>query len=54
MREARAKELKADNADDDTIIAAMVEEPVLLQRPFVVNGDRAVLARPAARALEVI
>lgn len=54
MREARAKELKAENADEDTIVAAMVEEPVLLQRPFVVNGDRAVLARPAARVLEIL
>ncbi|MGB0121455.1 MAG: ArsC/Spx/MgsR family protein [Solirubrobacterales bacterium] len=53
-REARARELKAEGADEDTIVAAMVEDPTLLQRPFVVNGDRAVLARPVERALEVI
>ncbi len=52
MREAGARELA--DADDDTIIAAMIARPELLQRPFVVNGDRAVLARPVERALEVL
>ncbi|MBK8293396.1 MAG: arsenate reductase [Solirubrobacterales bacterium] len=52
MREPGAKELKG--ADEDTVIAAMIERPALLQRPFVVNGDRAVLARPIERALEIL
>ena len=52
MREPGARDLA--DADEDTIIAAMVERPELLQRPFVLNGDRAVLARPVERALEVI
>ena len=36
------------------IVAAMVERPELLQRPIVVNGEKAVLARPIERALEVL
>ena len=52
MREPGAKELKA--ADEDTVIAAMVANPALLERPFVVNGDKAVLARPVDRALEIV
>ena len=52
MREEGASELA--DADEDTIVAAMAERPELLQRPFVVNGDRAVLARPVERALEVL
>jgi arsenate reductase len=52
MREEGARELA--DADDDTVIAAMVERPELLQRPIVVNGDRAVLARPIERALDVL
>ncbi|HNC15111.1 MAG TPA: ArsC/Spx/MgsR family protein [Solirubrobacterales bacterium] len=52
MREEGARELAGE--DEDTIIAAMAERPELLQRPFVVNGERAVLARPVERALEVI
>lgn len=51
-REPGARELAG--ADDDTIIAAMVERPALLQRPIVVNGDRAVLARPVERVLEIL
>lgn len=54
MREAGAKDLKAREAGEDEIIAAMVETPALLQRPFVVNGGRAVMARPIERALEIL
>lgn len=52
MREDGARELAA--ADEDTIVAAMVARPELLQRPVVVNGDRAVLARPIERVLEIL
>lgn len=52
MREDGAGELAV--ADEDTIVAAMVERPELLQRPVVVNGDRAVLARPVERVLEIL
>jgi arsenate reductase len=39
---------------DDELIALMAEHPELLQRPIVVRGDRAVLARPAERVLELL
>jgi arsenate reductase len=39
---------------DDEAIDLMAEHPALLQRPVVVKGDRAVLARPVERALELI
>jgi arsenate reductase len=39
---------------DDDLIRALVEHPELLQRPIVERGDRAVLARPAERALEIL
>lgn len=42
------------DAGEDEIIAAMAERPELLQRPFVVCGGRAVLARPVERALEIL
>ena len=38
---------------DDQAIAFMVEHPELLQRPVVVRGDRAVLARPVERVEEL-
>jgi len=51
-REPGAKELAA--AGEDAIVAAMAQRPELLERPVVVNGDRAVLARPIERALEIL
>lgn len=53
MREAGAAELAAAG-DEDAIVAAMAARPELLQRPLVVNGERAVLARPVERVLEIL
>ena len=53
LREAGARELAAAG-DEDVIVAAMVARPELLQRPIVVHGDRAVLARPVERVLEIL
>jgi arsenate reductase len=39
---------------DDELIALMAEHPELLQRPIVERGERAVLARPIERALELL
>ena len=38
---------------DDEAIALMAEHPELMQRPVVVRGDRAVLARPVERVDEL-
>jgi arsenate reductase len=40
--------------EEDALIAAMVEHPELVQRPIVERGDRAVLARPVDRVLELL
>lgn len=39
---------------DDEAIALMARHPQLLQRPVVVRGERAVLARPVERVLELL
>lgn len=39
---------------DDELVALMAEHPQLLQRPVVIRGDRAVLARPVERVLELL
>lgn len=38
----------------DRIIRLIIENPSLLQRPIVEAGDKAVLARPVEKALEII
>ena len=40
--------------DDDEAIALMAEHTELMQRPVVVKGDRAVLARPVERVAELL
>ncbi len=53
--EPQAKELglTAETSPAE-IVKAMVEYPALLQRPIVEVGDRAVLARPVEKALEIV
>jgi arsenate reductase len=46
--------LDGDGAGDDALIAAMAEHPRLMQRPIAVRGDRALLARPVQRVLELL
>ncbi len=46
--------LEGEGADDDELIAAMAEHPQLMQRPIAVRGDRALLARPVERVLELL
>jgi arsenate reductase (glutaredoxin) len=55
-REPLVQELGLDSPDvgEEQLIAQMVEHPVLVQRPIVVRGERAVLARPVERVLELL
>ena len=52
--ESMAKELGlGPETPDDELIRLMIENPSLLQRPIVEVGDKAVLARPIEKALEI-
>lgn len=46
--------LDREGVSDDQILAAMAEEPVLLERPIVVKGNRAVIGRPTEKILEIL
>jgi arsenate reductase len=46
--------LDGAGVSDDELIARMAEHPRLMQRPVVVRGDRALLARPIERVLELL
>lgn len=53
--EAVYRELKVSEIKDaDALIKIIVENPGILQRPIVEVGDKAVLARPIEKAIELI
>lgn len=55
-REAAYRELGLGRAEvtDDEILDAMAAHPELVQRPIVVYGEKAILARPAERVREIL
>ncbi|MCA1622989.1 MAG: arsenate reductase [Acidobacteria bacterium] len=54
-KEPISKELNiTEETASAEIIKLIVENPALLQRPIVEYGDKAVLARPIEKALELI
>lgn len=48
------EQYKGKILSDDEWIAAMVENPILIERPIVINGDQAVVGRPPEKVLEII
>ena len=47
-------ELGLAGADRETLLQALAEHPQLIERPVAVRGDRAVVARPPERLLELL
>jgi arsenate reductase len=45
---------KGKELTDEQIIRAMVNHPKLIERPIVVNNDKAVIGRPKERILDII
>jgi arsenate reductase (glutaredoxin) len=52
--EAVYRELGLAKADGEALLDAMVAHPILIERPIVVRGDRAVIARPPERLLDLL
>ena len=54
-KEPQFKELGLnENTPEDEILSAIAANPNLLNRPIVEVGDKAVIARPVEKALELI
>jgi arsenate reductase len=45
---------KGKTLTDDEIIQAMISNPILIERPIVINGDKAVIARPFEKATAIL
>jgi arsenate reductase len=52
--EAVYRELGLADVDGAALLDAIVANPILLERPIVVLGDRAVIARPPERVAELL
>ena len=48
------QEYKGKELSNQSIIEAMISHPKLIERPIVINGNQAVIGRPAERILEII
>jgi arsenate reductase (glutaredoxin) len=52
--EAIYKELDLAGADRDALLDAMVANPILIERPIVIRGGRAVVGRPPENVLDLL
>jgi arsenate reductase len=56
LRPKEAREAGLDDPDlsDPALIAAMVANPIVIERPIVVSGEKARLGRPPEKVLEIL
>lgn len=48
------EKFKGRNLSDEEIIDAMIKYPKLIERPIVINGDKAVIGRPSESIIELL
>lgn len=53
-KEELYKTLRLDDADEALLLDALTAHPALLERPVVINGDRARIGRPPEAVLEIL
>jgi len=53
-KEAAAVGIDPSKLSEEQLIAAMVKNPIVVERPIVVSGGKAALARPPEAVLSVL
>jgi len=53
-KEELYKTLRLENASEAQLLDALAAHPALLERPVVINGDRARIGRPPEAVLEIL
>jgi len=48
------KEFKNKTFSSQELIEIMVKNPILIERPIVINGEKAIVARPIEKAIGII
>lgn len=52
--EAAAANIRPEKLSEAQLIAAMAKHPEIIERPIVVNGNKAALGRPPERVLDIL
>lgn len=53
-KEAADAGIAPDKLTEDQLLAAMVKQPILIERPIVISGKKAALGRPPENVLAII
>jgi arsenate reductase len=47
-------ELHRDNLSHEELIQAMIDNPILIERPIVIKGNKATIGRPPEKILDIL
>ena len=53
-KEAKEAGLDASDLDDEALIAGMVVNPIVIERPIVISGGKAALGRPPESVVDIL